>query len=365
VNETLLFIIIVAIKMVVVAFGLMIIFAFTTVYERKLAGFIQDRLGPNRIGPYGIFQVVADGIKMFMKEEIIPNKANKPLYLLAPLLFLAPSLIIFAVVPFGEKIRLFGHDINLVVAENINIGILFVFAFASIGVFGIVTAGWASNNKFSVYSSLRSAAQLISYEIVLLLASLPPLMAVGSLNLNDVVNYQAGLYLNFIPRWNIIIMLPGAVIFFVAMLAELNRLPFDMVECEQELVAGVHLEYSSMKFAAFYMGEYMNMLTSSMVFICLFLGGWLYPGYYDLKAKDPNMAAIIGMLVFGLKLFLMISFIIHVRWTLPRFRYDQLMNICWKRLLPAVLIWIFIVAAGLLILNPDVSAKIVQQGAAR
>lgn len=361
-NETLLFIIIVSIKMVIVAFGLMIIFAFTTVYERKLAGFIQDRLGPNRVGPFGIFQVVADGIKMFMKEEVIPNRVDKPLYLLAPLLFLAPSLIIFAVVPFGEKINLFGQEINLIVADNINIGILFILAFASLGVFGIIVGGWASNNKFSVYSSLRSAAQLISYEIILLLASLPPLMAAGSLNLNEVVNYQAGLYLNFIPRWNVIIMLPGAVIFFIAMLAELNRLPFDMVECEQELVAGVHLEYSSMKFAAFYMGEYMNMLTSSMVFICLFLGGWLYPGYYDLKADNPNMASIIGMLVFGLKLFLMVSFIIHVRWTLPRFRYDQLMNICWKRLLPIILIWIFIVALGLLILNPEMSMNPVVRG---
>lgn len=361
-NETLLFIIIVAIKMIIVAFGLMIIFAFTTVYERKLAGFMQDRLGPNRIGPYGIFQVVADGIKMFLKEEIVPDKANKPLYYLAPLLFLAPSLIIFAVVPFGEKIRLFGKDINLVVADNINIGILFVFAFASLGVFGIVTAGWASNNKFSVYSALRSAAQLISYEIILLLSALPPLMAAGSLNLNEVVNYQAGLYLGFIPRWNVIIMLPGAIIFFVAMLAELNRLPFDMVECEQELVAGVHLEYSSMKFAAFYMGEYMNMLTSSMVFICLFLGGWLYPGYYSLKADNPNMASLIGMLVFGLKLFLMVSFIIHIRWTLPRFRYDHLMNLCWKRLLPAALIWLFIIAAGLLLLNPYITAVIPLQG---
>jgi NADH-quinone oxidoreductase subunit H len=347
--------------MVIVAFGLMIIFAFTTVYERKLAGFIQDRLGPNRVGPFGIFQVVADGIKMFMKEEVIPNKVNKPLYLLAPLLFLAPSLMIFAVVPFGEKIRLFSREINLVVTENINIGILFVFAFASLGVYGIITAGWASNNKFSVYSSLRSAAQMISYEVILLLACLPPLMAAGSLNLKDVVDYQAGLYLGFIPRWNILIMLPGAVIFFIAMLAELNRLPFDMVECEQELVAGVHLEYSSMKFAAFYMGEYMNMLTSSMVFICLFLGGWLYPGYYAMRAKDPNLAAIISMIVFGLKLFIMISFIIHVRWTLPRFRYDQLMNMCWKRLLPAILIWIFIVAVGLLILNPNVQPMISPQ----
>jgi NADH-quinone oxidoreductase subunit H len=339
----------------------MIIFAFTTVYERKLAGFMQDRLGPNRVGPFGIFQVVADGIKMFMKEEVIPNKVNKPLYLLAPLLFLAPSLMIFAVVPFGEKIRLFEQDISIVVAENINIGILFIFAFASLGVYGIITAGWASNNKFSVYSSLRSAAQMISYEVILLLACLPPLMAAGSLNLKDVVDYQAGLYLNFIPRWNLIIMLPGAVIFFIAMLAELNRLPFDMVECEQELVAGVHLEYSSMKFAAFYMGEYMNMLTSSMVFICLFLGGWLYPGYYAIKAKDPNLAAIISMFVFGLKLFIMISFIIHVRWTLPRFRYDQLMNMCWRRLLPAILIWIFIVAVGLLILNPNVNPMLLQQ----
>jgi NADH-quinone oxidoreductase subunit H len=365
VSETLLFILIVLIKMVIVAFGLMIIFAFTTVYERKLAGFIQDRLGPNRVGPFGIFQVVADGIKMFMKEEVIPNKVNKPLYLLAPLLFLAPSLMIFAVVPFGEKIRLFGQDINLVVTENINIGILFVFAFASLGVYGIITAGWASNNKFSVYSSLRSAAQMISYEVILILACLPPLMAAGSLNLKDVVNYQAGLYLDFIPRWNLIIMLPGAVIFFIAMLAELNRLPFDMVECEQELVAGVHLEYSSMKFAAFYMGEYMNMLTSSMVFICLFLGGWLYPGYHALRAKDPNLASIISIIVFGAKLFIMVSFIIHVRWTLPRFRYDQLMNLCWKRLLPAILIWIFIVAVGLLVLSPDVNPMFLQQETAR
>jgi len=355
VSETLIFLLIVFIKMIIVAFGLMIIFAFTTVWERKLAGFIQDRLGPNRIGPYGMFQVVADGLKMFLKEEVFPNRAHRALYLVAPVIFLTPALMIFAVIPFGDTIRLFGRDISLVVVPDINIGILFIFAFASLGIYGVITAGWASNNKFSLHAGLRSAAQLISYEVVLLLSALPPLMAAGSLNLSKVVEYQSGLYLGFLPRWNLLIMLPGAIIFFVAMLAELNRLPFDMVECEQELVAGVHLEYSSMKFAAFYMGEYMNMLTACMLFTCLFLGGWLYPGYHSLRADDPNLAAAIGIIVFGIKLCIMISFIIQLRWTLPRFRYDQLMNLCWKRLLPITLVWIFLVALGILLFKPAVS----------
>jgi NADH-quinone oxidoreductase subunit H len=341
--------------MLVVAIGLMLIFAFTTVWERKLAGFIQDRLGPNRIGPYGMFQVVADGLKMFLKEEVIPNKVHKPLYILAPIIFLSPALFIFAVVPFGEYIELFGEKISLVVVENANVGLLFVFAFASIGTFGVITAGWASNNKFTLFAGLRSAAQMISYEVILTLAAIPPLMAAGSLNLTNVVEYQAGLYFGFLPRWNIFIMLPGAILFFIAMLAEVNRVPFDLVECEQELVGGIHVEYSSMKFAAYYMGEYMNMLTSSMIFTCMFLGGWLYPGYYSLKADNPNLAAIIGMLVFGVKLCLMISFFIQIRWTLPRFKYDQLMNLCWKRLLPITLIWLFIVAIGIIVFNPVVN----------
>lgn len=196
---------------------------------------------------------------------------------------------------------------------------------------------------------------LISYEVVLTLAALPPLMAAGSLDLTKIVEYQAGLYGGLLPRWNILIMLPGAIIFLVAMLAELNRLPFDMVECEQELVAGVHLEYSSMKFAAYYMGEYLNMMTSSLLFICLFLGGWLYPGYYDLYAKNPVLAKLIGFGVVFVKLCFMITFFIHLRWTVPRFRYDHLMNLCWKRLLPITLVWIFIVAIAIILYNPSVS----------
>ncbi len=355
-TETIIYLLIVLAKMLIVAIGLMLIFALTTVYERKLAGFIQDRLGPNRVGPYGIFQVVADGLKMFLKEEVIPSKVHKPLFILAPILFLAPALMIFAVVPFGESLHIFGRDISLVVAQDVNIGILFVFAFASLGTYGVIFGGWASNNIFTVHAGLRSAAQMISYEVILTLSVLPPLMAAGSLDLSKVVNYQAGLYLGFLPRWNIFIMLPGAIIFFIAMLAELNRLPFDMVECEQELVSGVNIEYSSMKFAAYYMGEYMNMLTSCLIFICLFLGGWLYPGYYALKADNANLAALIGLLVFGFKLFLMITLIIQIRWTLPRFRYDQLMNLCWKRLLPISLVWLFIIAVGMLVFNPPLSA---------
>jgi NADH-quinone oxidoreductase subunit H len=180
-------------------------------------------------------------------------------------------------------------------------------------------------------------------------------MLAGSFNLSQIVQSQAGLYFGLIPRWNIIMLLPGAIIFLVAMMAELNRLPFDLVECEQELVAGIHLEYSSMKFASFYIAEYVNMITASALFTALFLGGWLYPGYYNLKADNPVLATLIGFAAFAFKVFLMVWLIIQIRWTLPRFRFDQLMNLCWKRLLPMTLIWLFLVATGILILNPPVS----------
>lgn len=303
--------------------------------ERRVSGWMQDRLGPNRVGPQGLLQPIADGIKFLFKEDLIPNHVDKPLYVLAPVMLLIPAMIAIAVVPFGSSITIAGIDIPLQIAD-INIGILYILAITSLGVYGVVIGAWASNNKYSLLGGLRSSAQMISYELTLGLAIIGVLMLtdlpdreVNPLSLRDIALAQG------VHSWNILIHFPAFLAFTTAMFAETNRLPFDLAEAEQELVAGYHTEYSSMKFAMFFMAEYMNMIVGSAVVVTLFLGGW---HFFGLEAVGgPFWSGVISFAIFFVKTGVFLFVFIWVRWTLPRFRYDQLMNFGWKFLLPVAL----------------------------
>ena len=298
--------------------------------ERRVSGWMQDRLGPNRVGPQGLLQPIADGIKFLFKEDLIPNHVDKPLYVLAPAMLLVPAMITIAVVPFGGTIELFGQTINLQIAD-INIGILYVLAISSLGVYGVVIGAWASNNKYSLLGGLRSSAQMISYELTLGLAIIGILMLSSSLSLRTIAVEQGP----YPWKWNFLIHFPAFLAFTAAMFAETNRLPFDLAEAEQELVAGYHTEYSSMKFAIFFMAEYMNMIVGSAVTVTLFLGGWHFFGLENMGG--PIWSGIISFAIFFVKTGIFLFVFIWVRWTLPRFRYDQLMNFGWKFLLPVAL----------------------------
>ena len=298
--------------------------------ERRVSGWMQDRLGPNRVGPQGLLQPIADGIKFLFKEDLIPNHVDKPLYVLAPAMLLVPAMITIAVVPFGGTIELFGQTINLQIAD-INIGILYVLAISSLGVYGVVIGAWASNNKYSLLGGLRSSAQMISYELTLGLAIIGMLMLSSSLSLRTIAVEQGP----YPWKWNFLIHFPAFLAFTTAMFAETNRLPFDLAEAEQELVAGYHTEYSSMKFAIFFMAEYMNMIVGSAVTVTLFLGGWHFFGLENMGG--PIWSGVISFAIFFVKTGIFLFVFIWVRWTLPRFRYDQLMNLGWKFLLPVAL----------------------------
>ncbi len=303
--------------------------------ERRIAGLIQDRPGPNRVGPFGLFQALADVLKMFMKEDIVPLYADRLLHTLAPFILLVPSLTTFAVIPFGSTLPILGRDVALVVAD-VNIGILYVFALASVGVYGLVLAGWASNNKYALMGGIRSSAQVISYELSMGLAAVATFMAAGSLRLVKVVEYQAsGTFLGFLPTWNCFTQPLGCVIFIVAAFAETNRVPFDLPEAEAELVAGYHTEYSGFRFGAFFMAEYLNLVAASMMMATLYFGGWSFPG---LSSIGGVAGGLISIAVFFAKTFFFIFLFMWVRWTLPRFRFDQLMDIGWKSLLPLSLL---------------------------
>ena len=300
--------------------------------ERRVSGWIQDRLGPNRVGPQGLLQPIADGIKFLFKEDLIPNHVDKPLYVLAPAMLLIPAMIVIAVVPFGDSITIAGLDdpILLQIAD-INIGILYILAITSLGVYGVVIGAWASNNKYSLLGGLRSSAQMISYELTLGLAIIGVLMLSESLSLREIAEKQT----TYPWNWNFLIHFPAFLAFTTAMFAETNRLPFDLAEAEQELVAGYHTEYSSMKFAIFFMAEYMNMIVGSAVVVTLFLGGWQFFGLEEMGG--PIGKGIISFAIFFIKTGIFLFIFIWVRWTLPRFRYDQLMNFGWKFLLPVAL----------------------------
>jgi NADH-quinone oxidoreductase subunit H len=314
------------IKVVVFFHVLLALFSFMTYVERRLLAFMQFRLGPNRVGPFGILQPVADGIKLFFKEEVMPEGANKWLFVAAPALAIVTAFLSIAVVPFGGTVHLFGRDIPLQIAD-LDVGVLFLFAISSLGVYGIVMAGWAANNKYTLLGGLRSSAQMFSYELSLGMSWVGAIMIAGSFRISDIVQSQAGW---FVPNWNFFRQAPGFLVYLVAATAEVNRTPFDLPEAETELVAGFHTEYSSMRFALLQMAEYVNMITVAAVGASLFFGGWLAP----VPALQRVLGYDIGLLWFLLKMGAGLFFFIWLRGTLPRFRYDQLMHFGWKVLLP-------------------------------
>ena len=329
------------VKIALVHLGLLTAVAYMSLAERKVSGWIQNRIGPNRVGPWGLLQPLADGIKFLMKEEVVPTYVHRPLYLAAPALVLVPALTTFAVIPFGDRLVLGGREITLAVAD-VSIGVLFIIAMSAMGVYGIVLAGWSSNNKYALLGGLRSSAQLISYELALGLSLVGVLMAAGSLRLSQVVASQAG-----VLGWHLWSQPLGFLIFLVAAFAETNRLPFDLPEAETELVAGYHTEYSAIKFSMFYMAEYANMITASALMATLYLGGWQLPFPAAWLGLTGNALALAQVLSFTLKVALFLFLYVWVRWTLPRFRYDQLMSLGWKVLLPLALANIFYVALRL------------------
>jgi NADH-quinone oxidoreductase subunit H len=320
-------------KVAVITVVMLLGVAYTVLLERKLVGRIQNRWGPSRVGPFGLLQPLVDGAKSFLKEDIIPTGVYKPLYLLAPILALGCALISIGVVPFGEP-KIGPGGLDLVEISDTNIGLLVILGITSIGVYGIALAGWSSNNKYSLLGSLRASAQLISYELALGLSVVGVVMRAGSLNLRTIVEQQAT---KGILTWNIFggLQLVAFLIYLTAAFAETNRSPFDLPEAESELVAGYHTEYSSMKFAMFFMAEYANMINVGCVATLLFLGGWTSP-FGDLIPPPQNILvhALFPIFWFVLKVFCFLFLYVWVRGTLPRFRYDQLMNFGWRYLLP-------------------------------
>ena len=324
--------------------AIVIVILLTTVpimvwVERRGSALIQDRLGPNRVGPFGLLQPVVDAVKLIAKENLVPTGVNPFLYVLAPVIALTVALTTFIVIPVGYDpgLTLFGYPIEgFLVAPNLNIGVLYIFAVASLSVYSIVLAGWASNNKYSLFGGIRASAQMISYELAMTVSVVGVLMATGSLRLDDVVLYQSAPLISlpvihYLPRWNVIPQFLGAITFIVAAFAETNRLPFDLPEADSELVAGYHTEYSSMKFAAFFMSEYINMVTSAALITLLFFGGWTLPGF---ATPHGWLGAIFSIAVFSVKVAFFLWFFVWVRWTLPRFRFDQLMGLGWKVMIP-------------------------------
>jgi NADH-quinone oxidoreductase subunit H len=340
------------ITIIVVMGVLQIGVAYLVLLERKMAAWAQDRLGPNRVGPLGLLQPIADGGKFFLKEDIIPSHVDKLFFLLAPCIAVGTATLAFAVVPFGptaappqitwaqstsEAAKVYTPEVQaakdrynasyeFVIAPHVDIGILFVFAISSLAVYGIILGGWSSNDKYSLMGALRSSAQIISYEIPMGLSVLGILILSGSLNLERIIDQQLH------HGWNFVYQPLACLLFLTSMFAECNRLPFDLPEAEQELVGGYHTEYSAMKFMLFFLGEYTHMITTSFLLIILFFGGWQFPGI-----AEWDSFWLLKLIVFLVKMFLVILFYMLVRWTLPRFRFDQLMGIAWKVLIPLAL----------------------------
>jgi NADH-quinone oxidoreductase subunit H len=314
----------------IVVFASLGIALYTTFGERKVAAILQDRPGPNRAGPFGLLQPLADGLKLIMKEEIIPNASSKWLFILGPGLAMTASLMTCAVIPWGSAVEVFGRKVELQIAD-VNIGILYVFAVVSMGVYGIMIGGWASNNKFSLMSALRAASQAISYELAMGLALIALLMSTGTLSLKTIVEQQvAGLW------WNVVYQPLGFLIFFITAMAECNRTPFDLPEAENELNFGYHQEYSSMKLGFYLFAEYINMIMSSAIMASMYFGGYDLP-FFNESSVAPNIAALIGVGTLLIKIVLFIFLFMWIRWTIPRFRYDQLMNLGWKTMIPLAL----------------------------
>ncbi|MFY9730544.1 MAG: complex I subunit 1 family protein [Candidatus Acidiferrales bacterium] len=387
------------VKIAVLLFVLMTALAYLSWFERKVIAHIQSRWGPYYVGAHGLLQPLADGVKFLFKEDVTPPAADRYLYILSPFLALTLALTTLALIPFGPAtVYIFGQPTKLIVA-NVDIGLLFLFAITSIGVYGVALAGWSSNSKYPLLGGLRSSAQMISYEVALTLSVVGVLLVAGSFNFNELILHQRGYYLHFIPRWHVIPQIVGFLCYLTAAVAETNRVPFDLPEAETELVAGFHTEYSSFKFAMFFMAEYGNMITVSCLATILFFGGWLSPfpdswtwqqyipgvgllcaAFYLAYDTVRNMrgigriqltvvtliAALLGLIClhpvvmpivqgpfwFLLKVFLILFFYVWTRATLPRFRYDQLMSFGWKLLLPVSLLNLVVTALWIVVKNP-------------
>lgn len=316
-------VVIALIKVLVVFTAMLVIVAYMTLLERKVLGHMQVRYGPNRVGPYGLLQPIADGLKLFFKEDIFVPYANRVIYTLAPAVIVITALVSYAVIPFGDTIEIMGQKIDLVVAD-INVGLLYLLAISSLGVYGVVMGGWASNNKYSLLGSIRSSAQMISYEISLGLSIVGVLMLAGSLSMVKIVEAQSSM-------WFIVYQPLGFIIYFISAIAECSRTPFDLTECENELVAGYQTEYSSMKFGLYYLAEYAHILVVSSLAVTLFFGGW----------QGPFLPPVIWFLI---KVFIFVFLFIWIRATYPRLRYDQLMKFGWKVLFPLALVNIMVTA---------------------
>jgi len=331
-------------------FGITLLIAmYSTYFERKVAAFIQDRVGPDRAGPFGLLQPLADGIKFFMKEEIIPEVSNKFLFILGPCIAMITALMAGVVIPWGQSLNINGVQYSLQIAD-INIGILYVFAVVSIGVYGIMIGGWASNNKFSLLGAIRASAQMISYELAMGLSIIALIMVTGTLSMSEIAGMQGGGVGGDWNLWHIVYQPVGFMIFIICAFAECNRMPFDLPETETELVGGYHTEYSSMKLGFYLFAEYINMFISSAVMATLYFGGYNFPFMNDLGLGE-NAITIIGTIGLFVKIFLFIFFFMWIRWTLPRFRYDQLMNLGWKVLIPLAIVNLLVTAVVMIILD--------------
>jgi NADH-quinone oxidoreductase subunit H len=298
--------------------------AYTTFLERKVAAWFQDRIGPDRAGPFGILQPIADGVKMFMKEDFIPRFSDKWLFILGPGITMFTALIPSVIIPWGPSIEIAGRVIELQITD-FNFGILFIFGVLSVGVYGIMVGGWASNNKYSLFGAIRASSQMISYELAMGISAITIIMMTGSLSLTEIVKQQHGM------NWNIFYQPVCFIVFFVCALAETNRAPFDLPECESELIGGYHTEYSSMKLGMYLFAEYVSIFISSALMSVLFLGGYNFPG---MDFFNGNLLAVLGILAFLIKIGFFIFLFMWIRWTLPRFRFDQLMHLGWKSLIP-------------------------------
>ncbi len=317
--------------------------AYSTYAERKVAAFLQDRLGPNKAGPYGLLQPIADGVKMFMKEEIIPDVSNKFLFILGPSIAMLTACMTGAVIPWSTPLVINGVSYPLQITD-INIGILYVFGVVSIGVYGIMIGGWASNNKFSLLGALRASAQMISYEIAMGLSIIALVMLTGTISLQEIAAQQSGWH------WNVFYQPLGFIIFITCAFAECNRTPFDLPECETELVGGYHTEYSSMKLGFYLFAEYINMFISAAIISTLYFGGYNMP-LIGRFVTDPNILSILGLVFFFGKIFFFIFFFMWIRWTVPRFRYDQLMHLGWRIFIPLSILNIVLTGLGILVFN--------------
>jgi NADH-quinone oxidoreductase subunit H len=323
----------------------MLMAMYSTLAERKIAAWLQDRIGPNRAGKGGLLQPVADGLKLFTKEEFLPDTPNKFLFIVGPAVSMSVALMTSAVIPWGDKLNLFGRDITLQ-ATDIDVAILYVFGVLSVGVYGIMIGGWASNNKFSLMSAMRAASQMISYEVAMGLSIIALIMMTGTLSLREIAEQQSGM------NWNIFYQPLGFIIFLICSFAETNRTPFDLAECEAELIGGYHTEYSSMRMGFYLFAEYAAMFISSTILAVLYLGAYNYPGMsWAVENWGVNIANVLGIMVLFAKICFFIFFFMWIRWTVPRFRYDQLMRLGWKTLIPLAIA--NIVVTGIVILLFD------------